>query len=69
MSKSKELVPKKKVDLGLLQHTLGNIYTRSFMAGYNATVWHNIDLRIDPDPFFTSWKISSMKKRLVPIIH
>ena len=39
------------------------------MAGYTSNVWHIIELRIDPDPFFTSFQISPMKKRLGSKIH
>ena len=33
------------------------------LAGDTANVWEYIELRIDPDPFFTSCQISSMKKK------
>ena len=33
------------------------------MAGDNANIWKDIELRIDPDPFFTSRQISSMNKK------
>ena len=69
MSKSKKVVPKKKVALGLSHHRLGHIYTRSLMDGYTANIWQDIELRIDPYSFCTSCQISSMKKRLDPKIH
>ena len=33
------------------------------MAGDTANVWEDIELRIDPDPFFTSCQISPMNKK------
>ena len=39
------------------------------MAGYNANVWKEIELRVDPDPFCTPRQISSIKKKLDPKIH
>ena len=35
------------------------------IAGYNANVWEDVELRIDPDPFFTSCKIVSMNKKAI----
>ena len=42
---------------------LYNYCTRSLLAGDTANVWEDIELRIYPDPFFTSFKISSMNKK------
>ena len=33
------------------------------LAGDTANVWEDVELRIDPDPFCTSCKISYMKKK------
>ena len=33
------------------------------VAGDTANVWEDLELRIDPDPFCTSCKISSMNKK------
>ena len=33
------------------------------MAGYAASFWKDIELRIDIDPFCTSYRISSIKKK------
>ena len=63
MSKSKKIAPRKKVAFELLQHRLGHISTRSFMAVDAANVWKDIELRIDPDHFCTSCQISSIKKK------
>ena len=54
MSKSKKIAPRKKVALELLHPRLGHISTRSLMSGYTANICQYIELRIDPDPFFTS---------------
>ena len=63
MYKSNKIAPRKKVDLELLHHRLGHRYTRSLMAGDTVNFWQDIELRIYPDPFFTSCKISSMSKK------
>ena len=51
MSKSKKIAPRNKVSLKLLHHRLGHRSTRSLMAGYTVKIWHEIELRIDPEPF------------------
>ena len=61
--KSKKLSPINKVSLGLLHHILGHRYTISLMAGDTANFWQDIELRIDPDPFCTSYQISSMNEK------
>ena len=63
MSKTKQLPSRKEIDLELLHQTLGHRSTRSLLAGDTANVWEDIELRIYPDPFCTSCKISSMNKK------
>ena len=63
MSKTEKLPSRKNIALKLLQQRLGNILTRSFLAGYNDNVWEDIDLRIYSYPFCTSCHISSMNKK------
>ena len=63
MSKTKKLQSRKKIDLELLPHRLGHRSTRSLLAGDTANVWEDIEIRIDPDPFFTSCQISSTNKK------
>ena len=46
-----------------MHQILGHRSTRSLLAGYNANVWEDAELKIDPDPFCTSCKISSMNKK------
>ena len=46
-----------------MHQRLGHISTRSFIAGDTANVWEDAELKIDPDPFCTSCKISSMNKK------
>ena len=58
--KSKKISPRKKVTLELLHYRLGHISTISLMAGDTETVWQDIELRIDLDPFCTSCQINSM---------
>ena len=63
MSKSKNLRPRKKVALELLYNILGHRSTISLMAVDTVNVWKDIELSIDPDPFFTSCLIYSMNKK------
>ena len=63
MEKSKKNIARKKIALELLHQILGHISTRSLIAGDTANVWEDVELRIDPDPFCTSCKISSMNKK------
>ena len=53
---SKKNPVRKKIDLG-------HRSMRSLIAGDTANVWEDVELRIDPDPFCTSCKISSMNKK------
>ena len=69
ISKTKKLPAKKKIALELLHQRLGHIYTRSLLAEDTANVWEDIELRIYPDPFCTSYQISSMNKNLGIKIH
>ena len=63
MEKSKKYPVGKKIALELLHQRLGHRSTRSLIAGDTANVWEDVELRIDPDPFCTSCKISSMNKK------
>ena len=63
MSKNKKLPARKQIALELLHHILGHISTRSLLTGDTDNVWEDIELRIDPDPIFTSCQISSMNKK------
>ena len=46
-----------------MHHRLGHISTRSLIAGDTANVWEDAEVKIDPYPFCTSCKISSMNKK------
>ena len=61
-SKKNKLPSRKKFALELLHQILGHRSTKSLLAGDTANVWEDIELRIYPDPFSTSCKISSMNK-------
>ena len=63
MSKTKKLPFRKKIALELLHIRLGHRSTRSLLAGDTANFWEDIELRIDPDPFCTSWQIYSINKK------
>ena len=63
MEKSKKKPERKKIALEFLHQRLGHRSTRSLISGDTANVWEDAELKIDPDPFFTSCKISSMNKK------
>ena len=63
MSKKDKFPARKKIALELLHQILGHRSTRSLLAGDTANVWEDVELRIDPDPFCTSCKMSSMNKK------
>ena len=63
MEKSKKNPAGKKNALKLLHQRLGHRSTRSLIARDTVNVWEYVELRIDPDPFCTSCKISSMNKK------
>ena len=46
-----------------MHQRLGHRSTRSLLSGYTANVWEDIELKVDPEPFFTSCQISSMNKK------
>ena len=54
---------RKKIALELMHQRLGHRSTRSLIAGDNANVWEDEELKIDPDPFCTSCQMSSMNKK------
>ena len=47
----------------MLHQILGRKSTRSLLAVDTANTWEDVELRIDPDPFFPSCHISSMNKK------
>ena len=63
MSKKNKFPARKKIALELLHQRLGHISTRQLLAGDTANVWEDVELRIYPDPFFTSCQISSTTKK------
>ena len=46
-----------------MNQILGHRSAISVLAGDTGNVWEDIELRIDPDTFFTSCQISSMNKK------
>ena len=63
MSKKNKFPAGKKIGLELLHQRLGHRYTRSLLAGDNANVWEDAELRIHPDPFCKTCQISLMNKK------
>ena len=62
-SKSQKQIPKNTVSLELLHHRLGHISTRLLLARDTANFWQDIEIRVDPDPFFTSFQISTINEK------
>ena len=54
---------RKKIALELMHQRLWHRSTRSLLAGDTANLWEDVELRIYPDPFCTSCKISSINKK------
>ena len=63
MEISKKNSKRKKIALELMHQRLGHRSTRSLIAGDTANFWEDAEIKIDPDPFCTSCKISSMNKK------
>ena len=61
--KNPKKIQKEKIALEWLHQRLGHKSTRSLITGDTANVWEDVELKIDPDPFCTSCKISSMNKK------
>ena len=59
---SKKNPARKKIALLLLHQRLGHRSTRSLLDGDTANVWEYVEIRIYPDLFCISSKISSMNK-------
>ena len=62
-SRKNKLPARKKIALELLHQILGHRSTISLLAGDTKNVWEDVELRIDPYHFCTSWQISSMNKK------
>ena len=67
--RQKKLPAVNKIALYILHQRLGHKSTKSLLAEDTDNVWKNIELRIYPDPFFTSCQIASMNKKLVLTFH
>ena len=63
MSKKKKIPARKRIDLELLHQRLCHRSTISLLAEDTVNVWEDVELRIDPDPVFTSCQIYSMNKK------
>ena len=61
--KSQKQIPKKLVSLELLHQRLGQVSTRSLLAGDTEFFWQDIELRVDPDPFYTLCLKSTINKK------
>ena len=60
MESPKKNPARKKFALEWMHQRLGHRSTRSLISGDTANIWEDAELKIDPDPFCTSCKISSM---------
>ena len=61
-SRKNKLPARKKIALELIHQRLGQISTRSLLAGDTANFREDVELRIYPDPFCTSCQTSPMNK-------
>ena len=62
-SKKYKLPAREKIALELLHQRLRHRSTISLLAGDTANNWDDVQLRIDPDPFCTSYQISSINRK------
>ena len=63
MSKKKKLPARNRIALDFLHLRLGHRSAKPLLDGDTANVWEDIELKIDPDHFVTSYQISSMNKK------
>ena len=68
-SKSQKKIPINKVSLEILQQRLGHRPARTILAGNTANIWQYFDIRVDPDPLFTSCHISTINKLSLNQVH
>ena len=62
-SHRKKLPARKKIALESLHQILGHISNRLLLYGYTENIWEDVELRIYPDHFCTSYQISSINKK------
>ena len=53
----------------LLNQISGHRSTRSLLYGDNTNVWQDTDIRVDTDPFFTSFHIYTINKKAISNTH
>ena len=53
LSKLKKIATRKRVPLEFLHHRLGHKSTRSLLAADTNNFWKDIELKIDPDFFYS----------------
>ena len=64
-SKSQKQMTKQNISLELLHQILVQISIKSLLDGDTGNAWQDIELRADPDPLFTSCKISTINKKVI----
>ena len=64
-SKWQNKSPKKKVYFELLHQRSEHRSTGSLLAGDTANICQDIELRVDPDPLFTSCQICTINKKAI----
>ena len=64
-SKPHNQIPEKKVYLESLHHILGNRSTISLLAEDTEFFWQYVELGVNPDPFCTSYQISTINKKSI----
>ena len=68
-SKLQEKIPKKKVSLEIYYQRLGHKSTSSLLSGDTPNFWQDIEIRVDPNPFCTSYSISTINKKYISKTH
>ena len=61
--KLQKKTPKKKFSLELLHQRLGHRSTIYLLADHPISVWKDIELKVDPEPFCTSCQIPTINKK------
>ena len=61
--KEKDNTSNEEIALELLHQRLGHRSTISMLSGYTSNVWEDVELRIDPERFYTLCQIPSINKK------
>ena len=68
-SNSQKQIPERKFSLESLHQILGKRSTRSLLAGDTEIFWQDIEIKVDPNPFCTSFQISIINQKDISKTH